>query len=500
MLPYALTLLSGASLTFAYAPFHLWPITFLAVAVAVYQLARGTGGFLTGWLFGFGWFGAGISWVHVSIADYGGLPLIASIGLMALLSAYLAIYSALAFWAVKKYFTPALWPLALPFFWFIGEWLRSWVLTGFPWLSLGYSQIESPLSGWIPIIGETGVTSLIVLLATVLAVYQLKFHWMRIALIYTVVFLSGYVASHYQWVKLEKTIQVSMVQGNIPQSLRWTPEQDRPTMKKYRKLTEPLWESDLILWPEAAIPKLEPLAVDYLINLDKVTAKKNTSLVTGIVNYNHETKAAWNSIIVLGKKEAESQQGNYHYFHPNRYAKHHLLPIGEFVPFEDWLRNLAPLFDLPMSSFSRGDYIQTNLVANGLRLAPALCFEIAFPRQVLANVHNDTDLIVTVSNDAWFGRSHGPAQHLQIAQMRALETGKSVIRATNNGITAFIDPFGRVTSQLPQFEAGSLTAPVAVTRGQTPYRFWGDLAALAIVSILFAVAVLVRRRVYNGLK
>ncbi|NMH58824.1 apolipoprotein N-acyltransferase [Alteromonas ponticola] len=493
MLSHALTLLSGASLTFAFAPFHLWPISFLAVAVAVYQLIRSEKGFLTGWLFGFGWFGAGISWVHVSIADYGGLPLIASIGLMALLSAYLALYSGLAFWLTKKYFTPKLWPLTLPFFWFIGEWLRSWVLTGFPWLSLGYSQLESPLNGWIPVLGETGVTALLVLLATALAVYPLKTNWMRISLVYAVIFLSGYIASNYHWVTVEKTVQVSMVQGNIAQSLRWTPEQDRPTMKKYRKLTEPLWESDLILWPEAAIPKLEPLAIDYLANLDKVAAKYNTSLVTGIVNYNHESKAAWNNIIVLGKKEADSHRGQYYYSHLNRYAKHHLLPIGEFVPFEDWLRHVAPLFNLPMSSFSRGDFQQPNLIANGLKLAPALCFEIAFPRQVLANIHADTDLIVTVSNDAWFGRSHGPAQHLQIAQMRALETGKSVIRATNNGITAFVDPFGVITSRLPQFEAGSLTSPVAITRGQTPYRFWGDFAALTWVTLLFGFAVYMKK-------
>ncbi len=492
MLPHALTLLSGASLTFAFAPFDLWPVTFLAVATAIYQLARSNRGFLTGWLFGFGWFGAGISWVHVSIADYGGLPLFASIALMALLSAYLALYPALAFWLTKRYFTAKLWPLALPFFWFIAEWLRSWVLTGFPWLSLGYSQINSPLSGWVPVIGETGVTSLIILLSSVLAVSHLKLHWLRLSLIYSVVLLSGYIAGNFPWVTLDKHVQVAMVQGNIPQSLRWTPEQDRPTMRKYRKLTEPLWESDLILWPEAAIPKLEPLALDFLADLDKVASKRNTGLVTGIVNYNHETKEAWNNIIVLGKKEADAQHGHYRYSHANRYAKHHLLPIGEFVPFESWLRQLAPLFNLPMSSFSRGDFQQTNLLANGLRLAPALCFEIAFPRQVLANVHNDTDMIVTVSNDAWFGRSHGPAQHLQIAQMRALETGKSVIRATNNGITAFIDPFGNITSRLPQFEAGSITSPVAITRGQTPYRFWGDFAALSIVSMLLLLAIRVK--------
>ncbi|RDV24573.1 apolipoprotein N-acyltransferase [Alteromonas aestuariivivens] len=484
-------MLSGVSLTFAYAPFNAWPVTFLATAVALRQLAGiPHQGFRLGWLFGLGWFGAGISWVHVSIADFGGLPLIASVGLMLLLCGYLALYPAIAFYCLKRAFPPRLWPLALPFLWFVTEWLRSWMLSGFPWLSLGYSQIDSPLGGWAPLIGESGITALIIALSAALACWPLRQKPVAVAALFTICFSSGWVANQRNWTQAADTHEVAMVQGNIAQSLRWVPEQDGPTMEKYRRLTQPLWSSDLIVWPEAAIPRVEPLAQEFLRSLDQEAVEHNSALISGIVNYNMESREVWNNLLVLGKQSPDNPHPGYHYFHNNRYAKHHLLPIGEFVPFEDWLRPLAPLFDLPMSSFSRGDFQQTNLLANGIRLAPAICFEIAFPGQLAANVHDDTDMIITVSNDAWFGHSHGPAQHLQIARMRAKELGKPVIRATNNGISAFIDARGDIIARLPQFEAATLSAPLTSTLGHTPFRNWGMLATLLLTLSLFLCAML----------
>ncbi len=487
-------MLAGATLTFAFAPFGAWPVTLLALAVAVRQLKRTENkGFLTGWLFGIGWFGVGISWVHVSIADFGGLPLIGSIAMMALLCGYLSLYPALAFYLTKRFFGASLWPLALPFMWVLSEWLRSWMLSGFPWLSLGYSQIDSPMSGWFPVIGETGVTALIVSLSTLLAVAGSKRHLLMAGLAITVTYVSGWVATGYSWVTPTRTVSMAMVQGNIAQSLRWQPEQDLPTMLKYRTLTEPLWDSDVVIWPEAAVPKLEPLAQDYLAAMDTRAAETDSALITGIVNFNWESEDAWNSMVVLGKKQPDSRSGHYRYFHHNRYAKHHLLPVGEFVPFEDLLRGLAPIFDLPMSSFARGDFQQTNIIANGVSMAPALCFEIAFPRQVRANVHDDTDAIITLSNDAWFGKSHGPAQHMQIARVRALEFGRPVIRSTNNGISGFIDHRGDLVAQLPQFEAGSLTAPVLTTTGKTPYNRFGDTLVWSLTLLMLLLALRLRR-------
>ena len=228
--------------------------------------------------------------------------------------------------------------------------------------------------------------------------------------------------------------------------------------------------------------------------VDHLSGQNNTALITGITNYNLETDEAWNNLVVLGNKNKDDGVGHYRYLHTNRYSKHHLLPIGEVVPFEDWLRPLAPIFDLPMSSFSRGDYQQTNLSANGIRLAPAICFEIAFPRLVNANLHQDTDFIITVSNDAWFGASHGPDQHLEIAQVRAKEFGIAVLRATNNGITAYIDESGQIISRLPQFEAGSLTASVYSTRGATPYRQFGDTFGWMTTVLMIIVALKLNSR------
>lgn len=486
---YILVCLLGASLTLGFAPFDFWPLVPIALAAYFHLLTQASSPFKLGFCFGLGWFGAGISWVHVSIADFGGLPLIGSLGLMLILCAYLALYPALASYFTRKYFAPVVWPLVLPFIWLCTESLRGWVLTGFPWLSIGYSQINSPLAGWIPVIGEFGVSGLLVMLSTVLALSISHKKYFSAGIVVLTCMLSGWVLNQYSWVKPSgKIASVAMVQGNIKQELRWAPEQDAPTMQKYLNMTAEHWQNQLIIWPEAAIPKLEPLAIDYLTELDQLAIEHQSGIITGIVNYNFESRQAYNNLIGLGLQHSDDKKGHYHYQHANRFAKHHLLPIGEFIPFEDWLRGLAPIFDLPMSSFTRGEYKQHNLVANGYHLAPALCFEIAFPRQISANLYADTDFILTVSNDAWFGHSHGPAQHLEIARVRAKEFGLPLLRATNNGITAFIDHKGKIQSRLPQFQAAVLSDNIQLVAGSTPYRYFGNLTAWLLATIGFCVA------------
>ena len=291
------------------------------------------------------------------------------------------------------------------------------------------------------------------------------------------------------WHYSDQSVKVVMVQGNIKQELRWQPEQEWPTMLKYLDLTRPHFaDAQIVIWPEAAIPQLEPLAEAFLDNLNKAAFYNDTALITGILDYNLKTEQAWNNLIVLGKDTANASEGHYFYGHANRFSKHHLLPIGEFVPFENWLRALAPIFDLPMSSFSRGSYIQPNLVANDYQLLSAICFEIAFPRQIRANFTADTDFILTVSNDAWFGDSIGPHQHLQIAQMRAREFGKPVLRATNNGITATINADGSVRQRLPQFSEAVLHDTVPLSTGYTWYSRLGDWPLAGCCLLLLALA------------
>lgn len=484
----------GGLLTFSYAPFSIWPLSIIGLSGFFYLLNHSKSPFKLGLAFGAGWFGAGMSWVHVSIADFGELPLVASLGLMVMLCGYLALFPAAFSWLLKRYVGLDYWPVAALFLWLFIEWLRSWLFSGFPWLSVGYSQIDSPLSGWMPLIGEFGVSGLLILISSCIAVGIIKKQWLLPSLLTTVIFISGWTLNQINWTKPQtKPVNIAMVQGNIRQELRWAPEQDWPTMKKYLNMSADHWQNDVVIWPEAAIPKLEPTAVEYLSELDTIAAKSQTGFITGIVNYNFETEKAFNSLIALGRKQSSDVEGHYRYMHSNRYDKHHLLPIGEFIPMEDFLRGLAPIFDLPMSSFTRGDFVQKNLIANGYRFAPALCFEIAFPRQVSANIRKETDFIITVSNDAWFGTSHGPAQHMEIARVRAKEFGKPVLRATNNGVTAFVDHTGKIQSRLAQFEAAVLSDQIFPTRGFTPYKKWGDWPIFILSMLAFAATLVFQR-------
>ena len=479
--------IAGAVMTLAYAPFDYWFIPFLSLSSLFYFSTKSDSpkqSAKLGFSFGLGWFGFGISWVHVSIADFGGLPLIASLALMLLLVGYLALYPALSIFLAKRY-QSKLGAIGFVVFWLLSEWLRSWVFTGFPWLSIGYTQLTSLLNGFGPIIGEIGLQA-IVLLLSVSLLYPRK----RLALIsFIFLFNLGWALSFINWTQdnpqSQKEISISLVQGNIAQSVKWQPDNEMPTMMKYWQLTEPVWAlSDIVIWPEAAIPRLEVMAEDFLMHLNDTANDTNTSLITGIVDYQPDTELAYNNVIVLGKSSKDAENNPYTYKAENRYSKHHLLPIGEFVPFESILRTLAPIFDLPMSSFSRGDYIQNNLEANGIKITPAICFEIAFSQQVGDNINQDSDLILTVSNDAWFGNSHGPWQHLQIAQMRALEYAKPVVRVTNNGVTAIIDHKGNIQSQLPQNVADVLSETITLNEFSTPYKKHGNSPLIVLIIIL----------------
>lgn len=491
-----LALIYGASLTLAYAPFNHHLLVYFTIPLWLYLLLRTNAPFLVGLAFGLGWFGAGISWVHVSIADYGGVPILVSLGLMALLCAYLALYPALFGFLINRInqasqqqVLPVI--MCAPVLWYVIEWLRGVVLTGFPWLSLGYSQVSGLGQHMIPIFGELGTSALIMFIAicvTRQTNFKLFHHLINpksnglFALGLTLAVMMNYINWTWPTTTSEKPVNIAMVQGNIPQSLRWLPEEDANTMRKYVAMTEALWDTaDVIIWPEAAIPQLEPLAQEYLNYLKSLSTQYNTPLVTGILNYKVLTEQAFNNVIVL--------DSNYSYEHANRYAKHHLLPIGEFVPFENILRGLAPIFDLPMSSFTRGEYIQAPLVAEPLHMTTALCYEILFAQQVRENVTDTTNAILTLSNDAWFGASHGPHQHMQIAQTRALELGLPVLRATNNGITAITDARGNILAQAEQFSDTHLSYALPLERRYTPYSLYGELLNWIWLGLFTLVAV-----------
>ncbi len=372
------------------------------------------------------------------------------------------------------------------------EWLRARLFTGFPWLSIAYSQTNSPLNSWFAWIGEAGLSALIVMVCISLVIGAKQQKWGLAIIPITILFVLSFVIKSVEWTRPTGEIRtVALVQGNIPQSMRWEPEKDQSTMDKYMALTRAVWGKDIIVWPEAAVPKLESLVRPFLRELDVKATQSGSGLITGVVNYNLDTNIAYNSLIALGI-DIKTNTAPYKLNHTKRFSKHHLLPIGEFVPFESWLRKLAPIFDLPMSSFSRGDYVQPNLIAGNTHLVPAICFEIAFPNQISDNITAETQAIITVSNDAWFGNSHGPHQHLQIAQARALEFGLPVIRATNNGVTAIIDHHGRIQNQVAQFTDAVLVDQIQLVYGNTPYRTYGDLPLWLLMCLSLLSAILVR--------
>lgn len=483
--------LTGALQVFAYAPFSQGWLTPLLLAGFLLLLIRSQQwkqAFTIGFSFGLGWFLAGVSWVYVSIDVFGGLPTIVSLLLVGLLCVYLALFPALAttLWMLcRRYFNQyAL--FAFPFIWLITESLRGTLFTGFPWLSLGYTQLNTQFATFAPWIGEPGITLVLWIIAASFAFVglQKKLDWFipPVAL-YALTLLISYVpTAHYTG----ETVSVALVQGNIEQDLKWSPEQAKPNLQRYTDLSQAALKPDtLIIWPESAITYLEPMASNELNELQKALIQGQSHLISGIVDYNPLSSQFFNSLIVLGQDTPP-----YHWGNSNRYRKQHLLPIGEFVPFESFLRSLAPLFDLPMSSFTAGEASQPNLQVMGYQVAANICYEIAYASTVRKSVQADTDFILTVSNDAWFGRSHGPHQHLDIARMRSMELGRPLIRATNNGITAVFDHQGYLIAKAPQFEAHVLLATLPLVEGRTWYHQFGTWSAFFISLMGFLLSLI----------
>ena len=485
-----LPLAAGAVCVLAFAPFRLWPLAIAALAVLFAVLAASGSprqAWLSGFAFGLGYFLAGVSWMYVSLHDFGGMPaVLAAIAIFGL-CAYFALFPAFAGWvAVSWGGASRARRLLVAAAGYVGlEWLRGTLFTGFSWLTTGVSQVPgSPLAGYAPWLGSYGV-SLAVAACAALASALVTMRWTargRIVLIaaFLAIFVVGALARRVPWTApAGPPVRVALLQGNVAQEIKWREEVRTRTLLDYRKM---IFAADarVVVVPETALPAfLDQLPVDYMESL-------------------REDARAHGKDILLGTVERERHGREYDYYNSvvritgptlATYRKRHLVPFGEFIPPGfPWV---LAILHIPMSDFSRGGADQPPIEAGGVRFGVAICYEDMFGEEVIDQLPA-AQALVNVSNDAWFGRSLAEEQHLQGSQARALETGRWMVRSTNTGVTAAIDEQGRVVARLPVFENGTLYADVVPRDGATPYVRMGNLAVLAIVAGLLA-GVRVRR-------
>jgi apolipoprotein N-acyltransferase len=484
-----LALLAGALLPLAFAPLSFFPLAVLSPAL-LFLLWLDVTPRRASWrglLFGFGQFGVGVSWVYVAIHDFGhsGVPL--AVFLTALFVAVLALFPALLGYLAARFLRAPdglRLTLIFPAAWTLIEWLRGWILTGFPWLNLGYSQIDAPLRGFAPLVGVYGVTLAVALSAGLLAVFILSGRRAQLFALTGLVLLwfGGALLARIDWTEASGApLRVSLVQGNIPQDSKWSPELVQRTLDLYADLTRRHWDSRLILWPEAAITAFyHEVAGDYLSGLAREARAHGTDIVLGIPVREPGTRRYFNSLLAIS-----DQPGFYH--------KRHLVPFGDYLPFEDFLRGLIHFFDLPMSGFSAGPDEQPLLHAAGQPIASAICYEDVFGEEMITALPEAT-LLVNATNNAWYGNSFAPHQHLEMSRWRALETGRYMLRVTTNGVSAIINEHGKIQGRSPQFETYVLSGEAVPHTGATPYVRVGNWPVVLLVFGIVLYGVLAARR------
>ncbi|MDO5054956.1 MAG: apolipoprotein N-acyltransferase [Pasteurella oralis] len=500
---YLIAIISGAMGVFAFSPFDYWGFAYIALLglIFVVKTAEKRTALWGAFWWGVAFFTFGVNWLHVSIHHFGGTPLVVSYLLVVILSAYLALYPVLFAYLVRRFQVNSV--AIYPVIWTFTEFLRGWIFTGFPWLQFGYSQIDSPFAHLAPLFGVTGVTFFVMWVSAIIfSIITALLHRPRklnvalinVVLLVVVSSLSAYT-SQINYVKQvkEKGLKVTLAQGNVEQNLKWDPDYLYKTLDIYHKLiARHLGKTDVIILPESALPVLENRIQPFFKGLQELAYQSGTEVIVGTVYQDEIQDKLFNSIVTLGNKTQ-----SYSLDTANRYNKHHLVPFGEYVPLEMILRPLGNVFNLPMSAFQAGDEVQSPLQVKNQHFTAAICYEIILGEQLRQNMQKETDFILTVSNDAWFGDSIGPWQHLQMARMRALELGKPVIRATNTGISVFIDEQGKIVAQAPQFVETTLTYHVSPTEGKTPYSVLGNLPIYALSLLLLLMRgfnVLIRRR------
>ncbi len=483
-----LALIAGAITTLAFAPFDIAPLAILTptVLLALWLNATPKTALYRGFAFGLGLFGTGANWIYISIHTFGDVPIFISAFITAGFVAILALFPAACGYYLTRFYkqnTPYKLLCAFPAFWVLVDWIRSWIFTGFPWLYLGYSQVNTPLRGYASIFSVYGVTLAILLCSALLVLIYQQIQQKRLLhacssfLFIVLIWLVGAAFSAISWTKpLATPLKVSLVQGNIPQAIKWAPGALQLSLNTYQQLSAPHWDSQLVIWPEAAIPAPYQAVEGFIQEMHDTAAAHHADFISGVPIQVPNTDNYYNAVIMLG---ADS----------GYYLKRQLVPFGEYVPLHRVLHHLLDILQVPMSDFIPAHQQTVPLLAHNVHIAVFICYEIAFPELVLLS-DDGINMLLTVSNDAWFGHSIAQAQHLQIGQMRALEMQLPVLFVSNNGITAILTPEGQIQSSVPPFQAVVLTDNVQPMQGKTPWHSFGMTPILSLILLmLFGAAV-----------
>lgn len=481
----------GALTTTAFAPFEYFIFAIISPALLfnAWLNASPRKALCIGFLYGLGMFGTGVNWLHISINLFGGMNLTGAILVTFLLIAFLSLYPAVVGYAARKYFAKSKLislMIVFPVLWILAEWCRSWIFTGFPWLNLGYSHTGTPLNGLAPVLGIYGVGLASVFTSSVLVglFYSTNRQRLILAGMVIVIWTVSWMLQGTAWTKESRTdYRVALIQGAIPQNIKWNPDMHQPSLDLYLELSSSNWDSDLIVWPETAIPGFYHRELEVINTLQEMAQTTGTDVITGIVVTDQETGRYYNTMLLINRST-------------HTYYKKHLVPFGEYMPFDALLRPLLKFLEIPMSDFSPGDRAEKPLLhATGSIIGASICYEDAFGEEVISALP-EAGILVNISNDAWFGDSIAPHQHLQMARMRALETGRYLLRSTNTGITAIINEKGKIIARSEQFQPNSTRALVALFTGMTPYARYGNWP---IITFLIIVLVGLRLKGLRGL-
>lgn len=489
----ALAALAGAVTVFGFAPFG-WaglPIVTLAVLFGLWHRAAcARDAAWLGFAFGMGLFGAGVSWIYIALETFGGmappLAFIATAGFVA----FLSLYPALAGWIVVRLTAASTFTrlLAAASAFVLAEWLRGYLFTGFPWLAAGYSQLpDSPLVGFAPV-GGVWLVSLAVTHVAALLVHAIDAvetgRWRAVlgcAIGAAVIAAGGTTLRGIEWTTPSgEPLPVSLVQGNVAQSLKFDPAFRERTLALYQALAQTA-RGRLIVLPETSFPMFaDEVPAAVVASLANTARTRGGELLFGVFVVEAPAPGSnnpriYNSVVSVGIQPT------------GLYRKRHLVPFGETIPplFGWVMRNLLAI---PIGDQTPGPDEQPPFRVGTETIAVNICYEDAFGDELRAEAR-DATLLVNVTNDAWYGRSVAARQHNQIAAMRSLELGRPMLRATNTGITSAIGHDGRVLAELPWFTRGVLEVAIAGRRGETPYLRFGDAIPLAAAIVLFAAAI-----------